>query len=161
MPVQNSYGVYHDQAYAGMVADGQLGNAISKLNGDTVTIPYGKGVVSDGENSSKLPVSGSVVAEFNGVAIRELNRAYADGDTFGAPKDMDMSVLTQGVIWVTALVTVVKDEPVFLRVGATDPGDFSNIASSGATLGVAIDGAKFLTGGGAGDLVKISLGMGG
>ncbi|MGB5803635.1 MAG: hypothetical protein WBH21_06430, partial [Vibrio anguillarum] len=62
---------------------------------------------------------------------------------------------------VTVLDTVAKDAPVYLRVGATGAGDFSGIVGTGATLGVLIAGAKFLTAGDAGDLVKISLGLGG
>lgn len=161
MAVQDSYSVYHDKAYAGMIADGQLKNSISKLNADTKTIAYGKGVVSSGDDGSVLPVPTSTAKNFNGVAIRELNRAYKDGEDFGSPEKMDMSVMTQGVIWVNPLVTVVKDEDVFLRVGATDAGDFTNAAGSGGTLSVAIPNAKFLTGGDAGELVKISIGMGG
>ena len=147
-------------AMAGMVADGQLCNTVSKLNkSTTVSVPWGAGVVSDGENGAKLPVPVSTAAQFNGVVKYELNRAHADG-TSGAIPQYDMTVVTEGVIWVKVLDTVAKDAPVYLRVGATDPGDFSGIVGTGATLGVLI-GAKFLTGGDAGDLVKISLGLGG
>jgi len=72
-----------------------------------------------------------------------------------------MTVVTTGPIWVRVLDTVVADAPVYLRVGATDAGDFSGIAGTGATAGVLIPNAKFLTGGDAGDLVKISLVVGG
>lgn len=162
MPVQTSHTLDHGVAYAGMVADLQLRNTVSKVNDGSATIPYGKGVVSSGEYGADLPVPASTAAEFIGVAQRELNRAYADGETFGAPTERDFSVVTQGVIWVVAASdSVVKDEPVYLRVGATNTGDFANAAGSSATLSVAIPGAKFLTGGDTGDLVKISLGIGG
>ena len=89
MAVQTTYSINHGVAYAGMVADQQLQNTTSKLNADTVNIPYGKGVVSSGEDGAILPVPASVAAEFVGVAKRELNRAYADADTFGAVIDRD------------------------------------------------------------------------
>lgn len=163
MPVQTTYATEHGAAYAGMIADLQLSNVVSKLNAEaSATIPYGKGVVRSGEGGAILPVPASVAANFVGVAVRELNRAYADGDTFGAPVDRDFSVMTSGVIWVKAASdSVVAGEAVYLRVGATNPGDFANAAGSSGTLSVAIPGAKFLTGGDTGDLVKISLNIGG
>lgn len=160
MPVQGGASIDHGLAYAGMVADLQRCNAVSKLNKGTVGIAYGKGVVTDGEDGAKLPVPASTAAEFNGVVKYELNRARQDGEE-GAPAGYDMTVVTHGVIWVKVLDTVAKDAPVYLRVGATGAGDFSGIVGTGATLGVLLEDAKFLTGGDAGDLVKISLGLGG
>lgn len=160
MAVSGGYTINHAAALAGMVADGQLLNAVSKLNkSSSIYIPWGSGVVSDGEDGAKLPVDASTAAQFNGVVKYELNRAHAD-DTSGAIPLYDMTVVTEGVIWVYVLDTVVKDAPVYLRVGATGNGQFSGIVGTGVTLGV-LAGAKFLTGGDAGDLVKISLGLGG
>ena len=157
MAVQTSYSTTHAKAYAGMVADQQLKNTTSVLNKDVVAIPYGKGVVRGG----LLPTSGSTAASFVGVAMRELNRAYADGDTFGIPVGRDGTALTAGVIWVKAANdTIVAGETVHLRVGATNTGDFSNAVGSAGTLSVALNG-KFLTGGDTGDLVQISLVIGG
>lgn len=161
MAVQTTYSNYHGESYKGMVADGQLVNTVSKLNASGATIEYGVGVVSDGETSAALPVPASTAAEFVGVVKYELNRAYVAGETFGAPDKFDMTVVTHGVVYVKVLDTVAKDAPVYLRVGATDAGNFSGIVGTGDTLGVLLSGAKFLTGGGAGDLVKISLGLGG
>ena len=98
---------------------------------------------------------------FIGVVHRELNRALEDGGTFGATDKFDGSVITHGVVWVTAAATVAKDEDVYLRVGATQQGDFSNAAGTGATESILISGAKWLTGATAGNLAKISLGLGG
>lgn len=162
MVVQTSYSIDHGEAYAGMVADQQVRNTTTGLNTDTVTIPYGKGVVRDGERGILLPTATDVAADFKGVVMRELNRAYGDGDTFGAPVDRDATVLTAGVIWVTAASdSIAVGEPAFLRVGATNPGDFANAAGSAATLSVAIPNAKFLTAGDTGDLVKVSFVVGG
>lgn len=162
MTVQGGYTINHAAALAGMVADGQLLNSVSRLNkSTTVYIPYGSGVVSDGENGAKLPESGSTAAQFNGVVKYELNRAHTDANPDGAIPLYDMTVVTEGVIWVKVLDTVAKDAAVYLRVGATGNGEFSGIAGSGVTAGVEITNAKFLTGGDAGDLVKISLGLGG
>ena len=160
MAVLGGNAINHGVAYAGQVADLQLLNTVSKLNKGTVGIAYGKGVVTDGEDGAKLPEAASIAAQFTGVVKYELNRARVAGDS-GASANYDMSVVTKGVIWVTVLDTVAKDAPVYLRVGATGAGDFSGVVGSDATLGVLIAGAKFLTAGDAGDLVKISLGLGG
>lgn len=160
MAVLGGNSIDHGVAYAGQVADLQLRNAVSKLNKTGASIAYGKGVVTDDEESAKLPVPASTAAEFNGVVKYELNRARQDGES-GAPDNFDMTVVTEGVIWVKVLDTVAKDAPVYLRVGATDAGDFSGIVGTGDTLGVLLPNTKFLTGGDAGDLVKISLGLGG
>jgi len=163
MVVQTSYSIGHAEAYAGMLVDQQLHNTVSRLNESGVIIDWGKGVVTDSENSAELPGSGSTAAEFNGVAMRELNRAYTDVQTTGGAVDgQDFTVITQGVVWVKAATIVAKDDPVFLRVGATNTGDFANVAGASATLSVAITGAKFLrTAAAIGDLVPISLGLGG
>lgn len=156
-----SYSLNHGKAFQGMVADGELANIISKLNTDTVTIGYGKAVVRDGDNAAKLPVAGSGAGNFVGVAVRELNRSYLDSATFGAVVAKDFSVLTAGVIWVTALEAVVSGDPAFFRVGSTGTGDFSKSEGAAATLSVAIPGAKFVSSGAAGTLVKLSIVVGG
>lgn len=161
MTVQTTYSIDHNEAYAGMKADQQAYNTVSKVNKGAVNIPFGKAIVTDGENGGKIAVGASVAADFNGVAMRELNRAIADGDSLGAVPDRDFSVLTHGVIWVTVLDTVAKDAPVYMRVGATGIGDFSGIVGTGVTLGVLLPDVKFITGGDAGELVKISIGVGG
>lgn len=160
MPVLGGNAIDHGVAYAGQVADLQLCNTVSKLNKGTVGIAYGKGVVTDGEDGAKLPLPASTAAQFVGVVKYELNRARTATEV-GAVAKYDMSVVTKGVIWVTVLDTVAKDAPVYLRVGATGAGDFSGIVGAAGTLGVLVANAKFLTGGDAGDLVKISLGLGG
>jgi hypothetical protein len=161
MPVQGGYTINHNPALAGMVADGQLINSVSRLNKSGANIAYGKGVVTDGEYGAKLPVPASTAAQFNGVLKYELNRAHTDAAPSGAVPDYDMTILSAGAIWVKVLDTVVKDDPVYLRVGATDAGDFSGVVGTGVTLGVLIPNAKFVSGGAAGSLVKISMTVGG
>ena len=160
MTVQTTYSINHAALFAGMINSLNPSTLISKLNKTASVIPYGKGVVSDGEDGADLPVPASTAAEFNGVVMYEINRAQADGDVAGGVPGNDMTVISHGRVAVVAHATVAKDDPVFLVVGANGPGDFSNVAASGGDLGVAISGAKFLTGGDAGDIVEISLGAG-
>lgn len=165
MPVIGGNTINHKSAYAGMVADLQLSNTVSKLNkSTTVTIPWGYGVVSDGDDGAKLPVSASTAANFVGVVRRTLNRAYPDGATVGAVPQYDFDVVTSGAVWVTARVAVAKDDPVYVVVGdgtGTNQGQFSNVVGAAATLAVAVPDAKWLTAATAGQLAKISLNIGG
>lgn len=161
MPVQTAYSTTHNPAYAGMLADLQLCNKVSKLNTSENPIAYGKGVVSSSEVGAELPVSTSTSADFCGVVMYELNRAHRDGVVNGAVPNYEFTSITFGVVWVIAASAVAKDDPVFLRVGATQSGDFSNSAGAGATASVQIPNAKFLSDAAAGQLVKISLGLGG
>lgn len=164
MSVQGGNAINHNAAYAGMPADGQVSNDVSKLNKGTANIPYGYGVVSDGDDGAKLPIDTSTAANFVGVAVRELNRAYTESETFGAQAKRDMTVRTAGVIWVTARVAVAKDDPVYLVVGdgtGTNQGQFSNVIGAAATLGVLVPDAKWVSSAGAGALAKISLNIGG
>lgn len=169
MTVQTTYSTTHQAAYAGMLVDLQLYNTTSKLNKGTAIIPYGKGVVTEDEDGAQLPDGTSTAAQFVGVVMYEINRAQVDPTIpgiaaaveAGIPPDYEGTIITFGTVWVTAAATVAKDDPAFLRVGATNNGDFSNAAGSGATASVALTNAKFLTGGDAGDLVQLSLGLGG
>lgn len=165
MSVQTTYSTKHGAAYAGLLADQQLSNTVSKLNkSTTVTIPFGYGVVTDGDDGAKLPVAASTAAQFIGVARYELNRAYTDGQTLGAVPQKDFSVVTRGVIWVTAAANVSKDDSVYVIVGdgtGTNQGKFSNAAGTGATAAVAVANAKWLDTVSSGALARISLSIGG
>lgn len=164
MPVQGGNAINHGAAYAGMPADGQISNDVSKLNTSSVNIPYGYGVVTSGDDGCTLPVAASTAAKFIGVAIRELSRAYTSSEVFGATTKRDATIRTDGAVWVTARVAVVKDDPVYLVVGdgtGTNQGQFSNVVGAAATLAVLIPDAKWTTSAGAGALAKISLNIGG
>lgn len=158
------YGLNHGNAFAGMVADNQVSNIVTKTNITAVTVPYGKGVVRDTTNNTEtgigtIAAATTTAAMFVGVAVRELNRAYDTGDTFGAVPAKNFSVLTAGTIWVTVRETVVPGDAACLIINATNPGDFKKTA--GANDAVAITGAKFLTGATTGNLAKLSLVVGG
>ena len=161
MAVQTTYGIDHGKWYAGMVNNLNTVQSYSKLNKGTEVIPYGKGVVTDGEDGAAIPTAVSTADQFNGVVMYEINRAQKDGDVAGGVPGYDMTVVSTGAIVVRAAGTVAKDDPVFLRVGSTATGDFANVVGATVTLGVELPNAKFLTGGADGELVQISLNVGG
>ena len=161
MSITGGYTINHGPAYAGMVADNEPYNIVSKLNTTANVIPFGKGVVASGEDGITVATAGSTAVDFVGVAAYTLNRAYNQGEAFGAQAKMTADIATMGVVWVKAAEAVTARDAVFLRVGATDTGDFSNAAGTGATLSVQIPNAKFLGTAAKGELVKISFVVGG
>lgn len=160
MAITNDVMINHAPAFVGQVADIQISNKISKVNTDTVVIPYGYPVVRDGENGAKMPTASSVAKDFVGVAMREYQEIGV-GSEFGIAPAHTGSVVTMGVVWVVAGADVTAGDAVYFGVGADVLGKFCKVAGSGATLAVAIAGAKFVSTALAGELVKVSLAIGG
>lgn len=166
MAVQTSYSVYHDEKYAGAVNSVNPYGTVSKFNDTGDTIPFGYGVVSDGEDGMALPTDSSTASNFIGITMRELNRAYEDSETFGAQDQRDGAVVTFGRVAGVLGGTVAKDDSVYMVIGdGTTPntllGTFTNSVGSGTSTAVAVSNAKFLEAGDAADAVWISLGIGG
>jgi len=158
MPVQLTYGQYMDQALPGMKADMEAYNTVSKLNKGTSVIPFGRAVFTDGDDGMKLPVSGSTAAQFIGITMRELTRAYTDTQIaggIGAVPKYDSTVMTTGVIWVAPAVAVAKDDPVYVLKA---DGRFTNVAG---TDNILVANAKFVSTAASGALAKVSLVIGG
>lgn len=167
MPVQGGNAIDHDFAYAGMIADNQLENAISKLNkSDSVSLPFGYAVVSDGDDGAALPTDASTAADFIGIVKRELNRAVLDGDTQSDNRKRDVTIATVASIYTSPIVDVTKDDPVFMVIGnGTLPnanlGRFSNVAGTGLNTAVQIPNAKWTSTATADNLAKVSVVVGG
>lgn len=164
MAVQTTYATDHGKAYPGLVAGMNPLATQSKLNKSGDGIPFGYGVVTVDDESAALPNSLSTADQFIGAVMRELNRVTETDGTFNASNERDMTVVTHGVIWATANAAVSKDDPVYLIVSdgsGTNQGEFSNVVGAGATLAVEITDAKWISSAGAGELAKISLGLGG
>lgn len=142
MSVQTSYSVYHDAKYAGNVIN--LISSVSRYNDSGVVIPFGYAVVSDGEGKGRLPTAADTALNFEGVAMRELNRAYYPDDAFGAQVARDFTVVQKATkTAVVPAVSVSKDDPVYMGVGADVAGRFTNVAGTGATAAVLLSGVKF------------------
>ena len=161
MPVIGGNAIDHGKAYAGMVADGQLKNRVSGLV-TGANIPFGYAAVRGAaEGEVVAPTAVSTADDFVGVVVYELNRAYQEGEVFGAVVDRDATLMTLGVIWVEAATAVAVGDPAFMGVGASVAGKWANAAGTGATAAVAIANSKFLSAGQPGDLVKLSVVVGG
>lgn len=159
MPVQTSYQLYNAQALPGMRADMEAWNAVSKVNKSNAVIPFGRAVFSDGDEGMRLAAAGTTAAQFIGVTLRELTRAYTDEQIaagIGAVPNRDAAVFTLGVLWVTAPVAIAKDNPVYVVLAT---GQFTNVADGANNI--LIPNAKFVSTAAAGALVKLSLVVGG
>jgi len=154
MSVQTNYSLEHNEAYQGQVADLQLANTISKLNKSGANIPFGYGVVRDGDDAAMLAGAVFTADQIVGISVRELNHAYADAEVVGAKDKRDFTVMTLGSIWVTAVNAVVPGDDVFIG----QDGTIRNVNTGGA---VQMPNAKFTTTATAGNLAKISIVVGG
>lgn len=154
MSVQTSYSVYHGEKYAGQVVN--LIDSVSRYNGTGAAIPFGYAVTSDGEGKAKIAGAGDTVLNFEGIAMREVNRAYGPSDTFGAVDGQDFTVVTAaGKIAVVAGDTVAQDDAVYFGIGSSVAGKFTNAAGTGVTEALLISKAKFLEAGSADDTVWV------
>lgn len=159
---QTSYDLKHAKAIAGMVADGEVSNTISKVNKTAALIPYGRFVARDGDDGMKALLAASTATDVVGITRYEVNRAHADGAAAGVPIDRDGSVVTMGAIWVESIVTAPAGAPAFAVVAqGANTGKVSNAAGADATLAVAVSGAIFAEAAVAGQLAKVSLKVGG
>lgn len=159
---QTSYSLTHAKAIAGMVADGEVTNTISKVNNSAGVIPYGRFVARDGDTGMKPLLAASTANDIIGVTRYEVNRAQAAGADAGVPVERDGSVLTMGPIWVESIGTVTAGSPVYAVVAqGDDTGKAAGAAGSGDTLAVAVSGAIFAEAAVAGQLAKVSLKVGG
>lgn len=159
---QTSYSLQHAKAVAGMVADSQVNNTISKVNKSAQVLQYGRFVARAGDDGMNPLLPATTANDILGVVRYELNRAQADGAVMGVPVDRDGAVLTMGTIWVESIGTVAAGSPVFVVVAdGDDKGKVAGAAGSGATLAVEFPGAIFAEAAVAGQLAKISLKVGG
>ena len=160
------YDINHAKYIAGMVADGEVNNNISKVNVSAQTLQYGRFVARSGDTGMNPLVGATTAANILGVLRYELNRAQGiTGNVAGVPPDFDGTVLTMGAVAVESITTAVAGAPVFVVVGdgsnAANVGKVANAAGTGANTAIAFPGAIYAEAATAGGLVKITLKVGG
>lgn len=140
MAIQTSFSLNHKHAYAGMIADGQLHNNVSRVNNTDSTIPYGTPVWDE--------------ALFVGLTIYEVyNRNYHMGTVAGFNVGDTMSIMNAGVMWVQL--------PEDLSVTAGDKVSFDDATGKFvATGGKELPGALWVADAEAGELAKLRLTIG-
>lgn len=163
---QTAYTINHQKWIAGMLADGEVNNNISKVNVSAQTLQYGRFVARAGDNGMNPLVAATTEANILGVLRYELNRAQGlTGDVAGCPPDRDGTVTTMGSIIVESITNAVAGAPVFAVVGNstvdTNIGKAANAAGTGADTAVAVPNAIYAEAAVAGQLARISLKVGG
>lgn len=160
MAITKTVALVHDKAYAGMVADLQLANRVSRLNTTSAVIPFGTAVQADTDAGSMKPVATGGTAI--GVLVRELVDVTNPGSVQGVNVGKTGTVLTDGVIWVKVHEAVDVGGDVFAGVGATVKGYFCKNEGATNAEAVRIVGAKYLDAATAkDDLVRIKITIGG
>lgn len=147
--VQTTYPDTLAAAYAGMIANGEVGNRISRTCEDSGGIGFGKAVFRGAGDHGCTATAAAGVGAFLGITIAHEALAVlpgADADEY--PQYENVPILTSGVIWVTAGEAV------------TD-GAQAYVTSGGAIVDTATDntiltGWFFDTTGANADLVKLA-----
>lgn len=124
MAITEGYTINHGVAYAGMLADGELNNTVSRLNDTGAAIGYGLFVANDDDfDKMKLAGAGDTVI---GVTRREMDHATPTGGAFAIQDKATGGVVTVGAIWVQAAEVFAVGDLV------------KNETTAGANLGKAI-----------------------
>ena len=126
--VQNSYNAAPAPGYAGMVANGETGNRISRTVEDAGGIGFGKAVwQASGDHGCSTTVSG----DFLGVTIADHGLALVPGGTADiVPQGREIGVMDEGVIWVIAGSSTTDRAPVYVTAG----GVFTTSASGNTAI---------------------------
>lgn len=145
--VQSTYGENIRAAVAGLVANMETANSISRIVEDAAGIGFGVAVFQGTADNGVTATPADDT--FVGITIRDVTREPTDSDTY--PETATAGVLTMGVVWVEAGATVAAGEAVYV----TPAGAVTNTDNTGANP--ALTGAKFDSSGDSGDLVKVRL----
>ena len=130
MAVQGGYTLNHGRAYAGMLADAQASNTVTRLNSTGAAIPFGRFVSTVGFSGMKLAGAGEAIA---GVTRRILEHATPDVGAFAIQDNIDGAVVTMGSIWVEATeVFAAGDFVAAVTAAGADQGKASKAASAAA-----------------------------
>lgn len=123
--------VYTDQVapgFAGMVANAETSNRITRTNEDAAGLPFGRAVFRGvGDHGCTATVG----AGFLGISIAHEALGLLAGATADAfPQFASVPIMTMGVIWVNASVAVAKGDQAYV----TSAGLLTNVSTSNTIL---------------------------
>lgn len=141
--IQTTYTDQVAPGYAGMVANAETSNRITRTNEDATAVPFGRAAFrGTGDHGMTVtPTAGG----FLGIVIAHEALGLLAGATADAfPQYASVPILTMGVIWVNASVAVTKGDQAYVTSGglltnvSTSntilPGFFFDTTSAGAAL---------------------------
>lgn len=162
--------LHEDRAYTVTAIIGAGGNGTGTVS--EVVAPGGTRiglglVVVQGavETNARIPQVGDTATNALGILVRNTDSEVNEGDpvvTDGFPPGSMLSVMQEGACFVFTEDTVVANAAVFFRItGAALPNELVGRVRSDVDGGqaVALFGARFVTGGAAGALVKVSINL--
>lgn len=158
MAITDEVKLKHDPAFAGQIGGMEIANKISKVNTSTASIPYGLGVVRDGQTGFKLPTTATVAADFLGVPERAYQDITLDGEEFGTRPKHYASVVTMGTIWVKVSEDVAAGDAACLCIKSGSEGTFCKTAKDSEAIAIP---AVFREGAEEGGLALIAFRIGG
>lgn len=158
MAITNDVKIKHDPAFAGQIGGMEVANKISKVNTSTASIPYGLGVVRDGQDGFKLPTTTTVAADFLGVPERAYQDITLEGEEFGTRPKHYASVVTMGTIWVKVSEDVAAGDAACLCIKSGSEGTFCKTAKDSEAIAIP---AVFREGAAEGGLALIAFRIGG
>lgn len=134
-PVQSTYLAAIPVAFAGMVADGETSNRISRSVEDAGGIAFGKAVF---RGAGDHGVTGTPTAgKFMGISIADQSVQPVPGGVAADiyPQYANLAALREGKIWVVAGVNVADGDQVYVTAG----GVFTNVVGSNILIPAEFD----------------------
>lgn len=144
--IQTTYGATIAPAVAGMIANMETANVVSRTLEDATALGFGKaafqGAGDDGVTATPA------ANKFRGISVLDPTLAPASADAF--QRYDSIGLIEKGVIWVTAGATIATAHvPVYV----TSAGAFTDVPTSNAL----IPNATFESTGASGALVKVRI----
>lgn len=128
--VQTTYDAVRPVGYAGMIANGETSNRISRTVEDATAIGFGKPVF---RGTGDHGVTATPSAAFLGITIANyaapaVAATGVQADSY--PQYSTAGILTQGVIWVQSSVAVADGDQAYV----TSAGAITNVSTSNTIL---------------------------
>lgn len=144
--IQTTYSERQRVAFAGMIANSEENNEVTRLVEDAGGIGFGKACY---RGTADNQVTATPSAKFVGISVRNLTLEAVDADKY--VQKANIPLMNRGVIWVTAGVNVADGDPVYV----TPAGVFTNVDGTGANFLIA--DAEYDTTASAAALAKVRL----
>ena len=144
--IQTSVQRYRDPAFEGAMVDQQVNNLFTRRADEE--IPFGKVVLQGAtDGSCKLPDDSG--AAYLGVSVRDQSTGAESPNSF--PANSSVRIADKGTIWVRVGAAVNAGErAAYLTADGS-------IVKSGTADSTGIDGGKFMTSAGTGELAQLKL----
>lgn len=128
--VQSTYTTTYPTGYAGMIANGETGNRISRTVEDAAGIGFGKPVFRGSGDHGVTATPSTALMGFTlaNAAVPPAQSSGIQADLY--PQYGTAAILTSGVLWVATAVAVADGDQAYV----TSAGALTNVATSNTLL---------------------------